>query len=172
MTWLEDLLVIEDYNVNPHLLNTIPEKTAYDDKIQIQLKSFIEKEIIVKIPENNDILENIIKEIRSPILNNELPDLYKTIDKIVKRFSILAQVRNVKNKLSSSFPFYFPKENIERLQKLYIKLGRTIFYTTSQITDTFDTPNTGKEKLILDDNQKSLALYILALTLLKKEFNN
>ncbi len=51
---------------------------------------------------------------------------------------------------------------------MYIKLGKAKIGALSQLVDTLDVPNSPKKKMFLDDTQKSIALYILALNLLKK----
>ncbi len=86
----DDLLEIEDIKINAHLLNLLPkDKIAFDQKVQEKLKTFIQKTIVNKISETDDVLERIIDEITIPRLDEYFPDMYKNIDRITKRFVTL-----------------------------------------------------------------------------------
>lgn len=161
----DDLLEIEDIKINAHLLNLLPkDKIAFDQKVQEKLKTFIQKTIVNKISETDYVLERIIDEITIPRLDEYFPDMYKNIDRITKRFVTLTWLKKYKE----SFDILLPNDYLQRLQNMYIKLGKAKIGALSQLVDTLDVPNSPKKKMFLDDTQKSIALYILALNLLKK----
>jgi len=145
---------MNEFKINSHLINLLPEKKiAYDNKAQEVIKNIIEGQILSKVKDNN-ILERVIKEITKTRL--EEGEIYQELNIIIKNLDI---------KIEKKYKSSFSKDYIGRLLNIYIKIWKTKTNTEHNVIKILDS----EIDIKLNDDQKSLALYIITLMLLKNQ---
>ncbi len=155
--------------INSQLLNLLWDdskykRIAYDKATQKEIKNLVLLHKLDELLADNQILNQIIDEISKPRLEEEKIEWIKNLEKISNNFLKEFKLSKKSFQTKLSFPNYY----VNRIQDAYIELYKTKLQAISEIMITLDPTIEKKDSNLLTDDQKTIALYVLMLNILRE----